>query len=243
MMCKKHGLVLTNLCMNKCYALFSTRLPRKNNESCCDGGDLNLQEGVNIMLERRKIHLGAHGEDYGNWMSNPVFYMVGGVTVLAAVLAILSFAVFVIPILAFLFMLIAAAFLAILVWIAWIRWQYSFSGGRIMERVYQTILPYMDYDGKGTLLEIGCGSGALSIYAALTWPETKVIGVDYWGAIYHYTQSICEKNALTEGVADRCEFRHGDANTLDFPNESVDAVVSNYVYHNIMGADNLREVL
>ena len=26
---------------------------------------------------------------------------------------------------------------------------------------------------------------------------------------------------------------HGDANRLDFPDESFDAVVSNYVYHNI----------
>lgn len=29
----------------------------------------------------------------------------------------------------------------------------------------------------------------------------------------------------------------GDANKLDFPDESFDAVVSNYVYHNVMGAD------
>ena len=28
-----------------------------------------------------------------------------------------------------------------------------------------------------------------------------------------------------------------DANHLDFPDESFDAVISNYVYHNIMGAD------
>lgn len=32
-------------------------------------------------------------------------------------------------------------------------------------------------------------------------------------------------------------FRHGDANRLDFPDESFDAVVSNYVYHNITGVD------
>ena len=35
----------------------------------------------------------------------------------------------------------------------------------------------------------------------------------------------------------RCRFQHGDANKLDFPDESFDAVVSNYVYHNIMGSD------
>lgn len=27
---------------------------------------------------QKDIRLGTHGEDYGSWMSNPVFYMVGG---------------------------------------------------------------------------------------------------------------------------------------------------------------------
>ena len=48
---------------------------------------------------------------------------------------------------------------------------------------------------------------------------------------------MCEKNAAGEGVGSRCTFQHGDANKLDFPDESFDAVVSNYVYHNITGAD------
>ena len=38
---------------------------------------------------QEEIHLGAHGEDYGSWMSNPVFYMVGGLLVLSVVLAML----------------------------------------------------------------------------------------------------------------------------------------------------------
>ena len=43
---------------------------------------------------QKAICLGTHGEDYGSWMSNPVFYMVGGLTALAALLAVLSLAVF-----------------------------------------------------------------------------------------------------------------------------------------------------
>ena len=54
---------------------------------------------------------------------------------------------------------------------------------------------------------------------------------------------MCEKNAASEGVAARCTFRHGDANRLDFPDESFDAVVSNYVYHNITGADKQKLLL
>ena len=42
----------------------------------------------------REIRLGTHGEDYGSWMSNPVFYMIGGLLALSVVLAVLSFTVF-----------------------------------------------------------------------------------------------------------------------------------------------------
>ena len=44
--------------------------------------------------KQENIRLGTHGEDYGSWMSNPVFYIIGGIGVLAAVLAVLSFYVF-----------------------------------------------------------------------------------------------------------------------------------------------------
>ena len=55
--------------------------------------------------------------------------------------------------------------------------------------------------------------------------------------MYNYNKALCEKNAASEGVGKQCGFVHGDANKLDFPDGSFDAVISNYVYHNIMGAD------
>lgn len=187
--------------------------------------------------QQEKIRLGTHGEDYGSWMSNPVFYMVGALLVLSVVLTALSFSVLHITALGILFSVAAAALLALLVWITWIRKQYAFGGGGMMERVHQVVLSHLDFDGQGSFLEVGCGSGALSIRAALTWPDAQVTGIDYWGAAYGYGQAMCEKNAGSEGVAARCRFQHGDANRLDFLDGSFDAVVSNYVYHNVMGAD------
>ena len=184
-----------------------------------------------------KIRLGTHGEDYGSWMSNPVFYMVGGLLALSVVLSVLSFFVLHLPWLDVIFTITAIAFLILLCWCGWIRKQYAFGGGGMMERVHQVVLSHLDFDGNGMLLEVGCGSGALSIRAALVWPDAQVTGIDYWGAAYGYGQAMCEKNAKSEGVAARCRFQHGDANKLDFPDESFDAVVSNYVYHNVMGAD------
>ncbi len=183
------------------------------------------------------IRLGTHGENYRSWMSNPVFYVIGGLLALAAMLAVLSFTVFHITALGVVFVIAAVLLLALLLWCAWIRRQYAFGGGGMMERTHLVVLSHLDFDGQGQLLEVGCGSGPLSIRTALMWPEVKVTGIDYWGVDFGYNQAMCEKNAASEGVAARCRFQQGDANKLDFPDESFDAVVSNYVYHNIMGSD------
>ncbi|MCD8373563.1 MAG: class I SAM-dependent methyltransferase [Oscillospiraceae bacterium] len=183
------------------------------------------------------IRLGTHGEDYGSWMSKPVFYMMGGFAAAALIVAALSFAVFHVTALGIIFIIALIALLAFIGWMIWIRGQYAFGGGGMMDKAHQAILSNLDYDGNGTLLEVGCGSGALTIRAALTWPQTKVVGIDYWGAMWDYSKALCEKNAASEGVASQCSFQKGDANKLDFADETFDAVISNYVYHNIMGAD------
>lgn len=186
---------------------------------------------------RDSIRLGTHGENYGNWMSAPVFYMMGALVVLMAVLCVVSHFIPGIRVIGILALIAAVAVLILFAWTTWIRRQYAFGGGGMMEKVHEVLLSHLDYDGKGKLLEVGCGSGALSIRAALSWPETEVTGIDYWGAVYDYSQTMCERNAQSEGAAGRCRFLRGDARKLDFPDESFDAVVSNYVYHNINGAD------
>lgn len=191
----------------------------------------------NISDAQKKIKLATHGEDYRSWMSNPVFYVYGGLTIVLAIAAVLCFRLLSTPVPGVLLIIVVILMLLMLSWLFWIRRQYAFGKGGMMERVHQTILSNLDFDGKGHILEVGCGSGALSIRAALTWPEAKVTGLDYWGAMYNYSKALCEKNAKLEGVGERCVFVHGDANKLEFPDGRFDAVISNYVYHNIIGAD------
>ena len=45
----------------------------------------------NISKQQLEIRVGTHGEDYGSWMSNPVFYVFGGMVLLAAEHADISF--------------------------------------------------------------------------------------------------------------------------------------------------------
>ena len=94
--------------------------------------------------QQAEIRLGSHGEDYGSWMSNPVFYIIGGIAALAVVLAALSFSVFHITVLGVLFSVVAAALVTLLVWITWIRRQYAFGGGGIMEQVPRVVLSHLD---------------------------------------------------------------------------------------------------
>jgi ubiquinone/menaquinone biosynthesis C-methylase UbiE len=71
-------------------------------------------------------------------------------------------------------------------------------------------------------------------------------GIDTWGPEYsNFSKTICEENAEAEGVTNT-EFRKGTAVRLDFPDETFDAVTSNYVYHNIAGHNKqalLKETL
>ena len=76
----------------------------------------------------------------------------------------------------------------------------------------------------------------------ITLPE-GMIGIDRWGKEYaSFTLPLCEKNAAAEGVKNAL-FRRGNAVKLDFPDESFDAVTSNYVYHNITGKDKQQLLL
>ncbi len=63
-------------------------------------------------------------------------------------------------------------------------------------------------------------------------------GIDRWGTEYaSFSKTLCEDNALAEGVAERTSFARGDAQKLDLPDGAFDAVTSNYVYHNIPSHD------
>ncbi len=82
-------------------------------------------------------------------------------------------------------------------------------------------------------MDVGCGSGALTIACAKRNPKASVVGIDRWGKEYaSYNKALCERNAQAEGVSN-VSFRQGNAVKLDFADETFDAVTSNYVYHNV----------
>ena len=133
------------------------------------------------------------------------------------------------------FILFILSFVAtvVVIYMYYCRRVFSFEGGGLMRRIHSYLLDQLPWDGSGTALDIGCGSGALTIAVAKKFPLAQVQGIDYWPAMWNYGKEQCEGNAAAEGVADRCAFRHGDAAQLDFPDNHFDAVVSNFVFHEV----------
>jgi arsenite methyltransferase len=100
--------------------------------------------------------------------------------------------------------------------------------------VWARILDELGLRGDETLLDLGCGRGAVLLTAARLLPRGRAIGVDIWRA--DQTDNSPQNtlnNAALEGVADRVEVHTADITDLPFEDDSVDVVVSSLVVHNI----------
>ena len=126
--------------------------------------------------------------------------------------------------------------LGVSLWMIFMYRAFSYNGKRQMSKqIIEGIAGYVALPDGGKGLDVGCGSGALAIACAKRNPNASFTGVDRWGKEYaSFNKPLCENNAKAEGVIN-VSFQRGDATKLDFPDESFDAVTSNYVYHNIPG--------
>ncbi len=130
----------------------------------------------------------------------------------------------------------AILFLGLTVWSVLMYRAFSYDGRRQMSRqIIEGVADCVKLPAGGRGLDVGCGSGALAIACAKRNPEAAFVGIDRWGKEYaSFSMPLCARNAKAEGVSN-VSFQRGDATKLDFPDGSFDAVVSNYVYHNIPG--------
>ena len=122
---------------------------------------------------------------------------------------------------------------------------FSYTGEkRISARIINKIAEYVEIKDGGIGLDIGCGSGALTNAVAKRNPKAKMLGLDRWGKEYaSFNQKLCEDNARAEAVIERVSFTQGDACKLDYPDETFDAITSNYCIHNIPGNSKKRQAI
>lgn len=187
--------------------------------------------------------------DYKNWVpKGMIFALVGGVAVLFAGLMLLIICTDAswtprLP----LIVILAAAFCACSAFAGWSITAYrafSYNGKRrLSQQIVEGTAAYVTLPEGGLGLDVGCGSGALTIACAKRNRQGTMVGIDRWGKEYaSFSLRLCEQNAEVEGVKN-IRFQCGDAVRLNFPDGSFDAVTSNYVYHNISGADKQKLIL
>lgn len=181
--------------------------------------------------------------NYGNWVPEKALYMLFGVAVIFGVIAVAVQVILMEPSIAIAAGIICILTFAMAVYMLICHETFAFGKGNMMAGVHEHLVGHLDWDGEGKLLDIGCGAAALTVRCAKAFPKAQITAMDYWGAEWNYAKEQCEKNAKIEGVADRISFQKGDAAKMDFPDETFDAVVSNFVFHEVRTAKDKRDVV
>jgi len=175
----------------------------------------------------------AQSPDYGNWVSSRIILAPMAIGIVAMAVSALYWPVLVVGIL----------FLLVAIYFANARRLFSPRGGDIQTKIRQLVLDRLEWDGKGSALDIGCGNGALAIGCARAHPACTVTGIDYWGKNWEYSEGACRKNAEIEGVSSRVTFRKASASQLPFEDETFAAVISNLTFHEVRDSKDKTEVI
>lgn len=122
---------------------------------------------------------------------------------------------------------------------------FDYKGKRkLAKTIIEGVAQYVEIPDGGVGLDVGCGSGALTIACAKKNPKATMVGCDIWSGSYksEFSKKVCENNAKLEGL-ENVRFEEGNAVILPFEDQSFDAVTSNYVYHNIAGQNKQKLLL
>jgi arsenite methyltransferase len=119
---------------------------------------------------------------------------------------------------------------------------YSTRAGKFC--AWDSVLDNLRLRGDETLLDLGCGRGAVLLAAAMRLPRGRAIGVDLWRADQtENCQQATLSNAALENVAERVEVHTADMTALPLGDESVDVIVSSLAIHNIPTHAGRRKAL
>jgi SAM-dependent methyltransferase len=90
--------------------------------------------------------------------------------------------------------------------------------------------------GAGRVLDVGAGSGRLSIGLLQARPNVRVTALDIYSGYFGIADNTPERlmaNARAAGVADRLDWRIGDMRKMPIGDEEYDAVASSYAMDHV----------
>jgi SAM-dependent methyltransferase len=181
----------------------------------------------------------THSVNFGNWIRKRIvlaflvtsFIFIG----LSAVIPVLLIRV--------VLWIAAGMTLALFAYLTYVYYQLSDQGGGVQRRLWTLVIDHLHWDHRGQVLDIGTGNGPLAILLAKTYPEARVIGIDYWGKAWEYSQQVCVQNAAAMGVTQRTRFQTASASNLPFEEGAFDAAISHFVFHEVADAPDKRAVI
>jgi hypothetical protein len=140
---------------------------------------------------------------YGNWLSSRLVYIPAAVGLMFLFLSLMFLILYVegqaeslsqfLPFGSLTSMVVAVLVLSLCAYLAYARRKLSHGGGNVQAQIRQLVLNHLDWDGKGLALDIGFGNAPLTIAVAKRFLHAHVIGIDYWGGVWEYSKSVCEK--------------------------------------------------
>lgn len=165
--------------------------------------------------------------NYGNWVPEKALYLLFGLAAVFLTITVLLGVLVQIPVLTIIIGVVFVMTVIMAVYMLVCHETFAFGKGNMMAEVHRHLVEHLEWNGEGTLLDIGCGAAALTVRCAK----------------WNYAKEQCEKNARIEGIADRVTFQKGDAAKLDFADGTFDAAVSNFVFHEVHSAKDKRDVV
>jgi len=125
---------------------------------------------------------------------------------------------------------------------------YLYTTLRGKHAVWARLLDELGLRGDETVVDVGCGRGAVLLLAAARLNKNgrgKAIGVDIWAVRDQSgnAEAATRDNAQREGVSDRVELVTADMRELPLADASADLVVSSLAIHNVRGADERAKAL
>lgn len=178
--------------------------------------DSNLERS-NDMMNKPK---------YKTWIRAKAIIIFSILTAISSLLLLISvanrlFLIFIIPTFIFGYILLI---------VGTSRFRFSKIGGDYQNKIHNMIVTEV----KGyRILDIGCGSGHLLSKIAKQNPESELVGIDYWGDNWEYSQELCINNFRAENIINKVEFRKETASNLPHEIGMFDCIVSCLTFHEV----------
>jgi len=180
--------------------------------------------------------------EYGNWVSKKMIYHIGIISFCLLILTMISLFHFIL-IFTVLIVVLLLFFLLSFIYFCYAHHAFSERGGNIQNRIHDLIFEYIEFDGTGKIIDIGCGNGGLTIRLAKKYPNSNLFGIDYWGGMWGYSEKSCIENAKVESVDKQIVFKQASASSLPYNENTFDLAISNFVFHEVNDTKNKKDLI